>query len=475
MKNITTMNDTEIETAPRAAGEPGSLIIKFKDKFHISFRFGKDVSGYDGIMAEMESFAPGEVRLQIMDCLNQVWALNRKIPEGDFRMLFDFKDFECKSEHPQTKTPASLEKLELAGNFSRAVEKLLLQNLKPFGSRGLNGPSTAVDPAFDIYHKQPWDKTVADIKELGFTAVDFIIVYDLALEKQREIIQKFHEAGISVALRIYPTTDFEAYEKHPDWRQISLDGSSRHDWRVYLCPNSEEFTNHICEEVKKTVRAVNYNAIELAEPWFEVWGGAYPDNPTRGKYGCLCSNCRKKFQDLHGVDPKELFDKKCGYYFEKEENREIYQKWQDFRVDTIIRFSGRIYEAAKEARPGIKIIHMHLADCSVEPGRSREYQAMDIEQGLREIRPDVMIIEDAWQDWTRPELRPDFVKGYAKAYIDQIRSVSPDVIIKAHADIGSLSEMQRRYSWMREFSALARAGGFDAPIYYEYSIGDFSE
>jgi hypothetical protein len=45
---------------------------------------------------------------------------------------------------------------------------------------------------------------------------------------------------------------------------------------------------------------------------------------------------------------------------------------------------------------------------------------------------------------------------------------------KIHADIGSQPEMRRSYSWMRRFSGYARLGGFAAPVYYEFSLGDFS-
>jgi len=336
----------------------------------------------------------------------------------------------------------------------------------------LSGTSIAIDPAFQFYKAKSWDGWAEEIRKFNFSAVHIIIVAPISIAEQKKIVQAFHGCGIACALRIYPTTDFEAYEKHPEWRQKSLDGSSRHDWRVYLCPNAPGFTEHVCSRVMEMVGSVPYDAIELAEPWFEVWGGPYENNPNRGKYACLCDNCSHLFKEKTGTSPQDfLFNPQIL----KSSNSQVYKSWQDFRVETIIRFSARIYEAAQKARPGLKTIHMHLSDCTVEPEGSREYQAQDIDAALKTLKPDILIIEDAWQDWTKPDLKPEFVKAYAKAYVKRSRAIIPDLIIKAHADIGSRKEMRRTYSWMRRFTAEARAGGFNSACYYEFSIGDFTQ
>jgi hypothetical protein len=242
---------------------------------------------------------------------------------------------------------------------------------------------------------------------------------------------------------------------------------------VYLCPNAEAFTDYTCSRIWETLKAVKYDAIELAEPWFEIWGGPYKENPTHGKYACVCDNCRKLFQERTGIDPRVLFDENSPQYFRKKENAELYGKWVDFRVNSVIEFSGRLYRAAKEINPDIHIIHMHLSDATVEPEKSREYQAQDIDEAVKILQPDALVIQDAWQDWTKPDLKPDFVKEYARAYVKRLRSLKRDIIIKVHSDIGSLKEMRRSYSWMREFSAFAREGGFDGTVYYELSLGDY--
>ena len=335
----------------------------------------------------------------------------------------------------------------------------------------LTSDSIAVDPAFEFYKKKSWKDWAEEIKSLGFNAVHIIIVANIPLQQQNLMVKTFHEKGMSCVLRLYPTTDFAAYELHPDWRQKMLDGSSRYDWRVYLCPNSEAFTEHACSEVRRILGAVPYDAIELAEPWFEIWGGPYAENPNRGKYACICDNCTRLFKAQTGADPTDFLNTPETL---NTTNYQIYHKWQDFRVNSILQFSKRLYDEALNVRPGICLIHMHLSDCTVAPEKSREYQAQDLDAALKFLKPDVLIIEDAWQDWTQPDLQPEFVRAYAEAYVARSRAIHPNIVIKAHADIGSLKPSRRNLAWMRQFGKEARAGGFNSIIFYEFSLGDYS-
>ncbi len=337
--------------------------------------------------------------------------------------------------------------------------------------RRLAGPSVAIDPAFDFYKDKSWEQWAAEIQEHGFSAVHIITVGGIPLDTQSEMVKAFHDRDMACALRLYPTTDFKAYEAHPEWRQKALDGTSRHDWRVYLCPSAPGFTEHVRDGIRETLQAVPYDAIELSEPWFEVWGGPYEKNPQHGKYACICDHCSRIFKERTGTSPGDfLFDSEKL----KTDNALIYRQWQDFRVETIIEFSRQLADEAKAVRPGIRIIHMHLSDCTVEPDACREYQAQDLEAALGSLKPDILVIQDAWQDWLKPDLDPNYVRIYAEAYVKRSRAVLPDLVIKAHADIGSKKRSQRNIRWMSRFLKEARKGGFDSTVYYEYSIGDFS-
>jgi hypothetical protein len=453
-----------------------SLVIEYTKAFDISANFEKDVSGYDGILLEAESTSQGSLNLSITDCFGKMWYISNPMDIGRCRILVPFKNFTNLMEKQSKAGPLSLETLRIHAESTEQnrMQTFTLYSLIPYGNHGLQGPAVSIDPSFEYYKKRSWMETARAVRELGFTSVNVIIVNKISIPAQNEIVQAFHSREIACVLRLFPTTDFEAYQTHPEWRQRSLDGTSRHDWRVYLCPNVEGFTEHICRMILATLKDLDYEAIELAEPWFEIWGGPYKENPGRGKYACVCDTCCQLFQKRCNVNPRDLFDEKSPFYFQKSENADLYEKWQDFRVESILRFSKKLYEAARSVRPEIKIIHMHLSDCTVEPEKSREYQAQDLDAAVKTLKPDMLVIQDAWQDWTRKDLKSDYVKHYAAAYVKRIRDLDRKAHIKVHADIGSRKEMQRSYGWMREFSAHAREGGFDAPIYYEFSLGDYT-
>ncbi|MFB3897000.1 MAG: hypothetical protein ACE14V_11930 [bacterium] len=428
-----------------------------------------DASGYKALYIEMEHPAG----IQLVDCDNEVWEYT--IPDqGLWKPTIPFTAFKLKgnqgNHHLDTADLKSIRIINTAQIYSPII-------IKQFGfaeSKGVFGPTVSIDPLFESYKTKPWIDWAKEIKAYGFTAVHVIAVTDIPIEKQQEIVTAFYKEGLACIFRLYPTTDFAAYQQHPEWRQQLLNGESKYDWRVYLCPNHPDFVKLIAARIEKTIKQVPYDGIQLAEPWFEVWGGPYETNPARGGYACLCDSCVAKFKKITGINPRDLFDKQSKYYFTKPENKKLYEQWVSFRVDTITAFSKTLFDTAKRIHPEIKTFGMYLSDCRVKLDAVREYQAQDLELIIDRIKPDAITIEDAWQDWTQPDLSPSFISDYAKAYITRIRNQAKyPIIIQSHADIGSRKDTQRTYRWMRQFSAYSQRGGFDSPTYYEYSIGKF--
>lgn len=451
----------------------GKLHFSFPDAFDTWMTFHKDVSGYQGYMLQGSFSCPGTAKIELIDIFDKVFRFEMELSPEDTEMNIPFDKLSSDSGY-KLSTMETM-KLKFFPSDGSKNNAFALTKMEPYGPDPMRGPWTAVDPLFAYYKFSPWQRTAKVLKNNGFLGAEIISIKDEPVaEEQVKMVKAFHDEGLISILRVYPTTDFNAFHDHPEWRQITLDGSSEFDWRVYLCPNSEAFTNYICDKVYQLISKVPYDAIELSEPWFEIWGGPYPENDRHGKYACLCENCRSKFKAISGVDPLDLFKQDGPKYFQKPENQELYEQWMTFRVDSNIIFSKKLYAAAKKARPGIKIVHMHLSDCTVEPGKIREYQAQDFEKAIIDIQPDAIIIEDAWQDWEKPDTPPSFVRAYGKYYLERMRKAKPDIIVLGHADIGSIAQMQRSYSWMREFSANAQQIGFDGVDYYEFTLGDFS-
>lgn len=472
-------------TLAQAENEELSVQISFDRQFSVECLFYMDISGYKGL--EIDCSAPkGRLYIHILDCFSQTWVKELSIENGRQKITLNFDNLQkadfikspIEKKSPwRLPYPASIESLKLTFSgeeFPGDQHPFFLHSLKPFGSKGLAGPSIAVDPEFALYKIKGWHWTAEALKNLGFTTAEIIIIKDLSLEKQNEIVSAFHTAGIKCVLRLYPTTDFVAFEQHPEWHQRMLDGTAKFDWRAYLCPNNEEFVAYLMNKIETILRNVDYDAIELCEPWFEVWGGPYKENPNRGKYACVCDKCVAKFRERAGIDPRLLFTENSPHYFEHPENQALYSKWVKFRIDSINNFSHVLFQRAKQIRPGLPCAITYAADCRVKLDAMREYQAQDLPGILTEVKPDILIIQDAWQDWTQPNLPPEFVEDYATAYVQRVRRLAPHVILKVHSDIGSLKQMQRTYTWMRRFSAFARNAGFDAPVYYEFTLGDYS-
>jgi len=432
-----------------------------------------DASGYEGLTFKI-SGKPGKGRVYLVDFDKDDWYAEFDITDSMVQHYIRFDDFNpCHANAEPHFDMTDLKNIRFE-SYDMIQETRNLKDVAFWGSKGVYGPTVCVDPLFDFYKSKTWSQWADVFKDYGFTAIDLVIIRDWPdIDYQKDMVKSFQDKGIFCRLRLYPTTDWGAYEHHPEWRQKLLGGSSQYDWRVYLCPSDEKFVKYMENKIESLCKNVPYDGIQLAEPWFEVWGGAYKNNPTRDYYACLCDDCRSTFKLLEGIDPLRLFIETDELYFEKSENKELYEKWVTFRVNSIISFSKNCYEAAKRVRPEIKVVHMYLADCTVQLDASREYQAMDLERSITEIRPDMITIEDSWQDWTQPDLKPDFILSYGKAYYQRIRNINPDMKIQSHNDIGSRHDTKRDYNFMRAFSTYSRRAGFDSPSYYEFSIQDF--
>jgi hypothetical protein len=356
-----------------------------------------------------------------------------------------------------------------------------------YGSQGSFGPTVCIDPTFSFYESAGWSQWAKAVKNQGHTAADLVVYKDdPSIGLQQEIVEAFRDGGVACRLRLYPPTYDEAYD-NVGWRQKMLGyatfadpSESRQNWRKYLCPNDKAFSKFYEEKVEELCREVPYHAVQFAEPWFEVWGGAdRNENPEAWRYyACLCDDCRSEFEKrTSGINPWQLFDESGDLYFKNPQGKLVYDQWVSFRVDSILSFCKRCYNAARRGRPGIKIIHMYLSDCTIPHsfGFVREYQAMDLDRIVTELGPDMLTIEDSWQDWRRSDLKPSFILKYGEAYVRRIKGLAPQMKIQSHLDVGSPQDdkgtaVKRSYAFMRAFSAYTHRAGFDSPSYYEYSI-----
>jgi hypothetical protein len=339
---------------------------------------------------------------------------------------------------------------------------------------GAYGPSMAVDPCFAYYQRHTPTEVGRAIRERGFTCVHLL---DYGAEgsapaQMKRFAEAFRAEGLVPILGIFPGTHSALYGAHPEWRQRMLTGiEGRCDWRTYLCPNQPAFVAAYCEQVEKQMRASGFDGIQLAEIWFENWGGPQRDGKPNPNYACVCDACQARFRSIADADARQMLTEPSGrWYYGKPENAALYARWVEMRVQTIQDFGRAIIAAARKANPKACVKIMYLADARVRLDGAREYLGTDLDRMIREWRPDVLTLQDAWQDWTQRDLEPAFVADYARAYKRRVEKLLPGIFIMSHADIGSKVESRRSPDWIRQFATETVRAGLGAPCFYEWHV-----
>lgn len=344
---------------------------------------------------------------------------------------------------------------------------------------GVYGPTMSVDAGFDFYQHGGRPEMFAAMRRRGITAVRIVDTGWMDGQAHRELTDEVRAAGLVPVLCMFPPTHQGLYGLHPEWRQLMLGGvDGKWDWRTYLCPSRPEVRAVLAEETVAALQAGNYAGLQIAEPWFEQWGGPETDDgKPRAGYACVCEVCRARFAKASGgVDAREMLTKKeSPHYWSKPANAKLYNLWQDLRVDAVTSMTVEIAREARRAMPGTVINVMFLSDARVEPGKVREYMAIDFGRLIKEVQPEIVCVQDAWQDWTRPKLNPNFIADYGKLYSENFRQMKPDLWLMSHADIGSTAASKREWPWIQQFAKESLAAGFNAPSFYEWSVTVINE
>ena len=339
---------------------------------------------------------------------------------------------------------------------------------------GVYGPTMSLDPGFDFYQKGDLPAILASMKARGITAVRIIDTGWMGGPQHRSLAGQVRAAGMAPVLCMFPPTHAGLYDMHPQWRQKMLGGADgRYDWRSYLCPSRAEVRAVLAEEFAAAATAGPYDGIQIAEPWFEQWGGPEEkEGVPRAGYACVCEVCLANFRAASGgVDARGMLTRPDSpAYWRKPAGAAHYRLWQDMRVDAVTSMTREIAEGARGAVPGIVVNLMVLSDARVEPGKIREYHAIDIARLVKAARPDIVCIQDAWQDWLQKGLKPEFIRDYAARYAGPLRALQPGLFIMSHADIGSNAASKRPWPWIQRFAEETLSSGFNAPSFYEWSV-----
>lgn len=335
----------------------------------------------------------------------------------------------------------------------------------------LLGPSIQVDPGFPYYLNRSAESIVEEIELAGYRIVRYFVVNENIVNK--ELIQAFQAKGIAVWAMVLGNGTYSVDcfpEEWPEWQMELIKPTHEGFWK--LSPFSEGYVSWKKAALARLVAEYGFDGIEIAEPYFPEWNGI-----ETGVYGDIGPLARKAFLEQYGHEIPDFRDSSSPNFYLN--IPDVYEKWIQFRVDAVNGFLDEMINGAggvREAKPDILVATWSLAiDAGPESVRLlREYQGLDAKSMIAKVRPDIHVLQTHWPDWVKSEaeLPGDYVEKY-NPFVDDIRSVHPDLPLAVQADIGSSLPMLKGREWLDLFIATIQRLGYASWTAYEYHLGKY--
>lgn len=330
--------------------------------------------------------------------------------------------------------------------------------------------SIQIDPQFAYYRDRSPDSIASEVRANGFGAVRLIYVCESAIDPA--LVKAFHNAGLAVWLTTFGNGTYSTADFPPGWEKwkmklMSSDTSPAAGF-TYLCLNDPGYREWKKKRIVDALKRAPFDGVEMAEPFWPAYMG--PENKS---YGCLCEDCRDAFLKMYPDEKTipDFSDESSPDYYKT--NKELYEKWIDFRAKSVVAFHGYIYNTpggVRDVHPRVKIATWGIADDVPNPVETLiEWEGIDGAMLAAAIRPDMYVIQTDWPDWTRPDLSPDYPLKY-KPFVDAIHSTMPKLPVIMQADNGSWENCRRDWGWLRRCESAARKAGMVGVTAYEYHL-----
>lgn len=334
------------------------------------------------------------------------------------------------------------------------------------------GNTIQFDPSFKYYQDRSPDSIADEFLQNGFKTVRYFVVNENHVN--RELVEALKRRGLTVWALVlgngsYSVEGFPAV--WPSWQMELL--TPVNDGYYRFSPHSPGYVEWKKQKLVKLVRDYPFDGIEVAEPYFPEWDGI-----RRGVYGDVGPLALAAFKKEYGYTTIPNFTDPAhpDYYLT---NREKYEDWVEFRVDTVNEFLDELINGdggVRDARRNILVATWSLA---IDAGPNsvetlREIQGLDAAEMISAVKPDVHILQTHWPDWMKPQadLPPTYIKRYQN-FVDQIRFVHPDIPLGVQADIGSGLWMVKDRNWFNSFAQTAQEMGLRTWTAYEYHLGRY--
>jgi len=154
-----------------------------------------------------------------------------------------------------------------------------------------------------------------------------------------EIIDLCHKEGIDVIVYYSLIFNNWAYEQHPEWRIVDVDGkasrerSGRAGRYGVCCPNSPEYRKFVLDQIEELCLNYDFEGI-----FFDM---------TFWPAVCYCSDCKRRYKEETGEDPPTIINWDDPSWISFQRKRE---EW-------LAEFASMATSAVKKYKPEVAVEH----------------------------------------------------------------------------------------------------------------------
>lgn len=333
----------------------------------------------------------------------------------------------------------------------------------------IKGNSIQIDPTVLYAENISPQELVADLKMANMKSVHFFIAGSWDGTKddnllRPEYLNELENNGISVWVMLLGNCVYGSSSLPKEWEMECLTPYPSSGIKFYSFHN-DDFVAWQVERVKNIMSNYDFVGIEFAESYFPEWKTIN----SNGFYGDVSEFARRKFTvDYVGqASPILTFD-------EIRNDPALYQKWIDFRSDAIIDFNHAIKKAIKDINPETLYAAWGMGMRKGTMDEIKEHFGLDMTRMVKEVKPDVMVIQTSSQDWGDASLEPNYIKDY-NTIVQTLQIANPNVALSIQADIVSLGYhnqnlKKRDPEWWLSFCDLSLKSGYYTNTAYEYAF-----
>lgn len=338
------------------------------------------------------------------------------------------------------------------------------------------GKSVQLDPTF-LPAMVSNEEVLEDLISKNISSIHYMVVNNWnggkTTEIRTELIRLLRNNGIAVWLMIPACCFFNpaVINGRDDWLMEFEDEGAVPPGRRFYSLHHPEF---VAWQKEKLVRIFEtypnlFSGIEFMESYFPAYRGTHEKGGS-GFYGDVSAFSLQTFSEkyLHESGVKSLQEIVAQPY--------LYEKWVSFRAGAVTDFLWQMKKTIREYDRDIlfAVWTMGMLGSADPIGEVREYLGLDLENIVDKVRPDLIIIQTAEEDWGKEYLNPDYGEGYLPV-LEMIKKLDPDMPVGIQADFVSKHcadpyAIRLDLAWLERFMAESLLEGFDCVTAYDYAM-----